>query len=132
MERVFVDTGGWFALVDSSDPAHRRAADWMDSNTLPLLTTDYVFDETVTLIRMELGHRIAVKFGEKLLASSMTQLASISPDDRNAAWQTFKRYRDQKLSFTDCSSFAVMRRFGIHRVLTTDHHFRVASFEVLL
>lgn len=132
MRRIFVDTGGWFAILDAKDPDHARAAEWLDSNNLPLVTTDYVFDETVTLTRKELGHRAAVTFGESLQASSLTQMVSIALEDRKAGWQTFKRYKDQKLSFTDCTSFAVMRRLDIREVLTTDKHFEMAGFLLVL
>jgi uncharacterized protein len=56
VERVFIDTGGWYAAADSGDRDHGVVARWLRRNTLPLITTDYVFDETVTLVRIELGH----------------------------------------------------------------------------
>jgi predicted nucleic acid-binding protein len=121
-----------FALLDARDPDHERAAAWLDSNTLPLVTTDYVFDETVTLTRKELGHRAAVTFGENLQASSLTQMVSIALEDRKAGWLVFKKYKDQKLSFTDCTSFAVMRRLGLRDVLSTDRHFKMAGFTLVL
>ena len=132
MRRVFVDTGGWFALLDAKDPDHERAAEWLESNTLPLVTTDYVFDETVTLARKELGHRAAVAFGENLQASTLTQTVSIGLEDRKTGWLAFKKYKDQKLSFTDCTSFAVMRRLGLREVLATDRHFKMAGFTPVL
>lgn len=91
-----------------------------------------MFDETITLMRMELGHRAAVEFGEKLLKSSATQLFSVSLDDRKAAWETFKKYKDQRFSFTDCTSFIVMRRMGIRKALATDRHFKVSGFTLVL
>jgi predicted nucleic acid-binding protein len=128
MRQVFVDTGGWFALLDANDPAHADASRWFKDNDLPLVTTDYVFDETITLARMELGHAVAVRFGEKLQTSSWAQLIAVSAEDRKAAWLTFKKYKDQRLSYTDCTSFATMRRLGIHQVATTDKGFKVAGF----
>ncbi|MGH9855808.1 MAG: type II toxin-antitoxin system VapC family toxin [Blastocatellia bacterium] len=48
---VFVDASAWFALVVPSDPNHIRAVDWLTANPAPLVTTDYVVDETLTLLR---------------------------------------------------------------------------------
>jgi len=132
MERVFVDTSGWYALVDRRDPAHKAIKAWFEQNTLPLITTDYVFDETLTLIRAELGHRVAVDFGEKLRSSVWAQLVLVTVEDREAAWGIFKKFKDQRFSFTDCTSFAVMRRLGLSQVLTVDRHFRLMGFVLVV
>jgi predicted nucleic acid-binding protein len=43
----------------------------------------------------------------------------------------FFRYRDKEFSFTDCTSFVVMRQLKLREVLTTDHHFAQAGFITL-
>ncbi len=43
----------------------------------------------------------------------------------------FFRHRDKDYSFTDCSSFVVMRELRLKEALTTDRHFRQAGFGVL-
>ncbi len=128
MERVFVDTGGWYAAADRRDPDHGAVARWLRGNRLPLVTSDYVFDESVTLIRMELGHRTAVRFGENIRASAAVYVVPVTPEDRDTAWETFTKFEDQKLSFTDCTSFAVMKRLGLTRVLGLDQHFALVGF----
>lgn len=40
-------------------------------------------------------------------------------------------HRDKDYSFTDCTSFAVMRELRLREALTTDRHFRQAGFGVL-
>lgn len=71
MERIFVATSGWYAAADRRDPDHGAVARWLRGNTLPLVTTDYVFDETVTLVRIELGHPAAIRFGENVRGSAV-------------------------------------------------------------
>jgi len=48
---IFVDTGAWFASVVPADRDHATATRWLSQNTQPLLTTDYIIDETLTLLK---------------------------------------------------------------------------------
>ena len=48
---IFVDTGAWFASVVPSDRDHAAATHWLNQNTQPLITTDYIVDETLTLLK---------------------------------------------------------------------------------
>ena len=54
---VYVDTSGWYALVDDNDPGHIPVREWFEENETPLITSDYIFDETITLIRTSLDTR---------------------------------------------------------------------------
>jgi uncharacterized protein len=73
---IFVDTGAWYALVDSDDADHKAAAAFLVSNTVPLITTNFIFSETVTLIRYRIGHEAARSFGQKLKESSFVRVAT--------------------------------------------------------
>ena len=81
------------------------------------------------MIRTSLGHREAVKFGEKLLASRLARLVNVTKADKDRAWELFKRYDDKVLSFTDCASFAVMERLGLDTAL--DHDFKAMGYSVM-
>src|ERR1019366_757172 len=48
---IFVDTGAWFASVVPADRHHLKVVAFLQQNPLPLITTDYVIDETLTLLR---------------------------------------------------------------------------------
>lgn len=63
---VFVDTGAWFASIVPWDANDVRAAQWLSSNTRPLLTTDNVLSETVTLLRIRGERERAIWLGERL------------------------------------------------------------------
>jgi predicted nucleic acid-binding protein len=47
-------------------------------------------------------------------------------------WQMFKRYTDKAFSFTDCTSFVVMRHHGIWEAFTNDHNFEQVGYQRLL
>jgi predicted nucleic acid-binding protein len=48
---IFVDTGAWFASVVPLDQDYTAATRWLNQNTQPRLTTDYIVDETLTLLK---------------------------------------------------------------------------------
>jgi predicted nucleic acid-binding protein len=52
--------------------------------------------------------------------------------DREEAIHLLKRHRDKAWSYCDALSFVIMRRLGIRRAATADHHFRqIGEFEVI-
>lgn len=63
---VFVDTGAWFAYFVRRDPDHPAASTWMKQNRQPLVTTEYVLDELLTLLKLRESHSVAIAAGELL------------------------------------------------------------------
>ncbi len=63
---IFVDTSAWYALLDKNDSDHASAVKFKESLTHSLVTTNYIADETITLSKNRLGHKIATEIGEKL------------------------------------------------------------------
>jgi hypothetical protein len=55
----------------------------------------------------------------------------IDPTRAEGARQWFFRWRDKDFSFTDCTSFVVMRERRLKAALTSDSHFLQAGFEIL-
>src|SRR3990172_5899375 len=107
---VFVDTSAWYALVDKSDRDHTSSVNSVRNLTRPLVTTNYIFDETVTLIKVKLGPRIATDFGRKLWNQELATRIRILKKDEQRAWELFSQYDDKGFSFPDCTSVAVMER----------------------
>lgn len=130
-----MDTSAFFALTDRSDVNHaqaKKALARLARDGRELLTTSYLLDETLTLVRFRIGHRHAVKLGEKLMASAWCRMLEISAELRQAAWEIFVRYGGQSFSFTDCTSFAVMRAMRLSEAFTFDRaDFRAAGFVAL-
>lgn len=131
---LFVDTAGWMAMADAANPMHeasRGSRDaWLRSGG-SLLSTDYVIDETLTLIRMRLGLHAAARWWEQIDASSRLRWEWITPSRAEKARRWFFDWNDKDCSFTDCTSFVVMQELRIQTVLTTDRHFSQAGFDPL-
>jgi predicted nucleic acid-binding protein len=131
---LFVDTAGWMACADAGDPAHDPARAARDSALEAgrfLLTTDYVVDETLTLIRMRLGLPAAEAWWDQVEGSLRVRHEAIDALRAEKARAVMFRHRDKDYSFTDCTSFVVMRELRLKDVLTTDRHFRQMGFHVL-
>jgi predicted nucleic acid-binding protein len=121
---IFVDTGAWYASLVPTDPDHAKAVQWLTANHSPLLTTDYVIDETLTLLRVR-GERIrALASGARFFRDELASIHKITSADLQLAWQTFEQFDDKSWSFTDCTSKVVMEQLGIKVAFAFDHHFR--------
>ena len=120
---IFVDTGAWFALLVADDPAHGAVRTLVDSTRERLITTDYVFDEVLTLLKVRRSTELALAAGQLLWSGEVTALEYLTRRDVGAAWELFQKYRDKDWSFTDSSSFVFMKRRKLTRALALDHHF---------
>ncbi|MBM4466167.1 MAG: PIN domain-containing protein [Chloroflexi bacterium] len=132
--RLFADTGAWCALYDRSDVHHARASAFLhelNKQKAQLITSDYVLDETLTLLRFRAGHKEAIEFGKWVLQSPLVKVINVGEKIWQAAWEMFARYDDKNFSFTDCTSFALMRQLGLINAFAFDHNFEQAGFVML-
>jgi predicted nucleic acid-binding protein len=121
---IFVDTSAWFACVVPSDSNYAAATRWLNENSEPLLTTDYVVDETLTLLQRRGEVARAQRLGEHFFTGTLATISYLNEADIFQAWQTFRQFTDKEWSFTDCSSKVVIERFQITRAFAFDRHFR--------
>ncbi|OGA45737.1 MAG: hypothetical protein A3F74_08265 [Betaproteobacteria bacterium RIFCSPLOWO2_12_FULL_62_58] len=131
MQRLFVDTSAWFAFVNRADPDHKVVAALLDAFKGRLVASNFVFDETVTLCLYRLGHAAAELVGQALRDSSQVDLVRVTPGDETAAWQLFRERADKQYSFTDCTSFVLMRRLDLKTAAALDDDFAGEGFEQL-
>jgi len=120
---IFADTGALFAFIMPDDEHHEEARQWVRQNQLPLITTDYIIDETLTLLRMRSQYTRAIDFGDLIFSGQVTQIYYLAEDDILAAWQVFRTYNDKEWSFTDCTSKVVIERLGLTHAFAFDRHF---------
>ena len=121
---IFVDTGAWFAAVTPTDPNHKPAAVFLSANREPLITTDYVVDETLTLLRARGERQRALILGERFFAGEVAEIYHLTPEDVHRAWEVFRDYADKDWSFTDCASKIILAKHNVTAVFAFDHHFR--------
>src|SRR5258708_3989306 len=111
MKYRFVDTAGWMACADAADANHKAPPAprdrWLECEGL-LLTTDYVIDETPTLLRCRLNLPAAEKWWEGIATSRRVRQEAIHAERAERARAIFFRRHDKDFSFTDCTSFVLM------------------------
>ncbi len=138
VEHLFVDTSFLVARFNRRDRGHGAASRWLQEQREPgstvsrLILSDYVFDETVTTLRLRSRrHDIAATAGRTIMESETLRMARIEPPVFEAAWSLFVDRSDKEWSFTDCTSFALMESLGIRKALSFDENFRQAGFATL-
>ncbi|MCG6136784.1 MAG: DNA-binding protein [Nostoc sp. LLA-1] len=92
---IFVDTGAWFASVVPSDSDHSKASEWLSQNTQPLLTTDYVVDETLTLLKTRREGQRAMILGNAFFAGNLATIYYLTEEDIQQTWQVFHQFSDK-------------------------------------
>jgi predicted nucleic acid-binding protein len=131
---IFVDTGAFIARYVRRDGHHTRARRvWTEIEKLrnACFTSNFVLDETFTLLGRQTSYSFAAERARALLGSKALTILRPDAEDELAALDLFARFADQEVSFTDCTSFALMRRHRLSRAFTFDRHFVAAGFEVL-
>lgn len=136
MRALYVDTGGWIALVYRRDRAHgavsRRFAEIREEGAL-LVTSEPAVGETVTRLRYDAGLSAALAF-RRILGQALDlgylRLRETDASLREAAFDIMERYGDLRLSYADCIGAAVAHEIEADGVLGLDHDFRILGFEL--
>lgn len=137
MAEVFADTSGWAEYFLATLPQHAAAADiirrWRARRTR-VVTTNYVVTELVALLvsPLRVYHARRDEIIDSLRSASWVEIAHVTPEIDQEAWELLKRRPDKDWSLVDASSFVVVRQRGIIDALTADHHFAQAGFVRIL
>jgi len=129
MDKVFIDSSAWIALVSFADKSHQKIDDdfkILVENHARIFTSNDIVDETVTRLAYDLGWRKAQKFVERvqeLIANG--NLIQLWTDEKiqQDAFEILAKFDDQKLSLTDATTVVIMQRFKLDAVLTLDSDF---------
>jgi predicted nucleic acid-binding protein len=132
-KRIFVDTGAYLARFHKADQRYQQACKaWgqIEKQQRIVITSHHVIDELATLLARRTDYGFSARKIGQIYASQRVLIERSSEADEQMALAFFQKYADQKVSFTDCISFAMMKRLQIRQVFTFDYHFALAGFEV--
>ncbi len=128
--KVFIDTWGWISLFNKREKRHQDVKKWYNdfrNKNGEIYTSDYILDETYTLLFRRTPFEIAAEAVKKIDASiraGYLLLEKISIERFEKAKKMRLKYIDKPLiSFTDFTSIVVMNEEHITLVLTEDDHF---------
>ena len=126
MTGCLIDSSAFLSLEDADETNHTATIaayrDLLDTRT-PLVTTNFVFDETYTLLLTRLGRSRAVAWGDRLLESTVVRRVRVSAQHETRAWEIIREFADKNFSYTDATCFAVAEHLGIDAALAVDRHF---------
>lgn len=128
---IFIDTGAFLARYLSSDRYHSVAIGlWsrLGKKQNFCFTSNFVLDETFTLLGRRAGYAFAAERAENIYASELLTILRPGHREEMKAIESFRKFLDQGISFTDCISFVLMKNKGIKRVFSFDKHFQYAGF----
>jgi predicted nucleic acid-binding protein len=129
---TLVDTSAFYALLDGDDARHARAMQWWERE-LPvggsLVTTNYIVLEAMALLQSRLGMPAVRAFHDDVLP--VVRMEWIDEATHARSVSAFLASDRKGPSLVDCSSFEVMRRFGIRSAFTFDRRFRHYGFEAV-
>ena len=95
------------------------------------MSDDMRVTEAVNLANARGGAHVALRILELIDRSAGMRLEWIGALRFEETKAYFRKHADHGYSFTDCSSFVLMRELKLTDALSTDRHFQQAGFRVL-
>ena len=126
-----MDTSAWYSFLNEKDEVHEQVLEIISSKHYSLVTSNFIVAELLNLQVSRRMKHVALGFGRSLREKSDVIIVPVEPRDENEAWSLFEKYKDKDYSFTDCTSFALMKRIKGKKVLALDDDFREMGFLVL-
>jgi predicted nucleic acid-binding protein len=126
---VFVDTSGFYGVLDGTDSFHDVArACWSRARaeSWRLLTTSYVIHESWAVIQARLGWEALDAWRDRLVPGC--QIVWVDETLHRLGEARCRQARERRLSLTDCISIEVMRQHGVREYIGQDDHFSREGF----
>lgn len=127
---IFIDSNAFIAIRNKRHPLHGKAIRISSQIIEPLVCTNIVIAETLTILSMRVNKSIAIQFGKEIKQQNI-QIVHIDEIYQEKAWNIFQKIKSKDVSFFDCTSFAVMESFNIKKVFSFDEDFKKYGFEPL-
>ena len=132
LDKIFVDTSAFYALLDRADPNHKKASSlWkelMDHN-FNLVTTNYVVSDTMQLLQAKIGYEAAKVWHRDILG--IFEVLWIDENIYQKAYELWLTLGIIPINLIDCTSFVAMHHHNIEKVFCFQTHFKTHGFHML-
>jgi len=122
--KLFIDTWGWLTLRDRRESRHQEVKDFYSQfrgQKGIIYTSDYVLDETITLLFRRLPFKTAkesLAMIDKAIKEGYLQIEWVTPERFEKTKRLRLKYQDKpKISFTDLTSMVVMKDSALRTLL---------------
>jgi predicted nucleic acid-binding protein len=126
---VYVDTSGFYAELDGTDPRHpdaKAAFKLALARGARLVTTNYVIHESWAVIQARLGWDAVDAWLDRIVPKC--EILWVEREIHNLGMARCRQARQRHLSLTDCVSIEAMRRQRITLAIAFDEHFDREGF----
>jgi len=135
MDKVFLDAAYAIALSAPQDQYHQLAellSEQLEAEGTQLITTRAVVLEIANALAKSRYRNAAIELLDSLEEDTNVEVIPFSEELFQRAFRLYRERPDKEWGLTDCLSFVVMKDRGLMDALTTDEHFKQASFNALL
>ncbi len=132
---VFVDTQPLLASLSTYDQHHEISIAYLRGyaeSFTPIATSEWVLTEFLSGASKPPFRSAAAKVVDTLIESSLVTIVRANRADWKDGLALYSDRDDKEWSLVDCISILICRRLRIRNVLTHDHHFTQAGFEILI
>jgi predicted nucleic acid-binding protein len=137
--KLFIDTWGWLTLRDRKESRHQEVKGFyreFRGRQGIIYTSDYVLDETITLLFRRLPFKTAkgsLAKIDKAIKEGYVQVERVTPERFEKAKVLRLKYQDKpRISFTDLTSMVLMRELSVKDIITEDEHFEHVGMDFQL
>jgi predicted nucleic acid-binding protein len=130
-EAIFFDTWAWLSLVNKREkkyPEIKALFSKTVQSGIPIYTTDYVLDESITIIFKRIGPSLGKEAVHLILDAKKEGFLNIEritiPRFEKSIKMRMKLLDKPTISFTDLTSMVAMQDLGIKQIATADSHFQ--------
>jgi len=130
---LFADTSFLVAFYNKRDKNHAKARNFIsgaDDRSL-FVISDYIFDEVLTVLLVRSGKFLSAQAGQMILDDERIHIFQTDEAVFEKAWLIYRTFKDKEWSFTDCTSYVLMKNLSINTGVSFDEHFKQFGFKTL-
>ncbi|MBI4079278.1 MAG: type II toxin-antitoxin system VapC family toxin, partial [Candidatus Levybacteria bacterium] len=124
--KVFIDTSAFIALILKDETFHQKVVNQYSiykKGRVRLTTSYYILDELYTRCLYRAGShgaKLAIKLIKEAIESSELTVLDIDSHIFQESEKLFLKFSDHKISFTDATSYTLIKNFSLDEIFTLD------------